>query len=104
MRAPPVLCSIARIVTVAAALAALVGTARVTCAQQPTPPAKPVTVRVVDSTQVQVIKLRDGSSIVGRVTEVTADTIRFMALMGTLTIARRRRGAAGSREVRAAAR
>ena len=88
MPAPLVLRSIARIVTVAAMLVALVGTARVAGAQQPTPPAKPVAVRVADSTQVQVIKLRDGSSIVGRVTEVGADTIRFVALMGTLSIAR----------------
>ena len=89
MPATPVLCSIARLATgVAAMLVALVGPTRVTGAQQPTPPAKPVPVRIADSTQVQVVKLRDGSSIVGRVTEVSADTIRFAALVGTLSIAR----------------
>lgn len=57
-------------------------------AQQPTGTPKPVQIRVADSTQVQVIRLRDGSSIVGRVTEIGADTVRFAATSGTLAIAR----------------
>lgn len=57
-------------------------------AQQPNPPSKPVPIRVADTSQVQVIRLRDGSSIVGRVTEVGADTVRFAAASGMLSIAR----------------
>ena len=57
-------------------------------AQQPTAPSKPVPIRVADTSQVQVIRLRDGSSIVGRVTEVGTDTVRFAAASGTLSIAR----------------
>jgi hypothetical protein len=71
-----------------AELAAIVGVTGAALAQQPTPPPKTVTIRVADSAQVQVIKLRDGSSIVGRVTEVGADTIRFTANGGRLSIAR----------------
>jgi hypothetical protein len=56
-------------------------------AQQPAP-TKPVPVRVADTSQVQVIRLRDGSSIVGRVTEVGPDSVRFAASSGTLSIAR----------------
>ena len=57
-------------------------------AAQPNPPSKPVPIRVADTSQVQVIRLRDGSSIVGRVTEVGADTVRFAAASGMLSIAR----------------
>ena len=89
MRATPVLTAISRIAAVlVATLATLAGAAEFVGAQQPAPPPNPVTIRVVDSTHVQVIKLRDGSSIVGRVTEVGADTIRFTASAGALSIAR----------------
>lgn len=59
-------------------------------AQQPTPrPPRPVAIRVTtDSTEVQVIRLRDGSSIVGRVVAATPDTVRFASAVGTLTIPR----------------
>jgi len=59
-------------------------------AQQPTPrPPRPVAIRVtLDSTEVQVIRLRDGSSIVGRVIAATPDTVRFASAVGTLAIPR----------------
>jgi len=57
-------------------------------AQKPATAPKVVPIRVIDSTQVQVIKLRDGSSIVGHVTDVGADSVRFVAAGGTLSIAR----------------
>jgi hypothetical protein len=79
--------SIARIATLLLAeLGALVAATGIALAQQPV--SKPVTIRVADSTQVQVIRLRDGSSIVGRVTEAGPDTIRFVAKAGTLSLAR----------------
>ena len=71
-----------------ATLGAIVGTTGIVAAQQPAPAPKLVTIRVADSTQVQVIRLRNGSSIVGRVTEVGADTVRFAANGGTLSLAR----------------
>ena len=89
MRRKPVARSIMRIVTILLAeLGALVAASGIIFAQQPATPSKPVTIRVVDSTQVQVIRLRDGSSIVGRVTEVGPDTVRFVAKAGTLSLAR----------------
>ena len=58
-------------------------------AAQQTPPPRRVPVRVsTDSTEVQVIRLRDGSSIVGRVTEATEDSVRFVTAVGTLSIPR----------------
>ena len=57
-------------------------------AQQPAGPSKPIPIRVADTSQVQVIRLGDGSSIVGRVTEVGADTVRFTTAYGALSIAR----------------
>jgi hypothetical protein len=58
-------------------------------AQQPVPPSRPVAIRVSsDSTDVQVIRLRDGSSLVGRVIEAAGDTIRFASALGTLAIPR----------------
>ena len=74
--------------TLLAALGAIVGTTGIVAAQQPASAPKLVTIRVADSTQVQVIRLRDGSSIVGRVTEVGSDTVRFAANGGTLSLAR----------------
>jgi hypothetical protein len=56
-------------------------------AQQPAA-TKPVPIRVADTSQVQVIRLRDGSSIVGRITEIGPDTVRFVASSGTLSILR----------------
>ena len=90
MSATPVLRWIARVATVLlfAMLAALAGAGRVVGAQQPASRQTPVAIRIPDSTQVQVIKLRDGSTIVGRVIDVGADTIRFAASAGTLSIAR----------------
>jgi len=76
------------VIMLLAGIGAVVASTNVVRAQQPTPPAKIVPIRVVDSTAVQVIKLRDGSSIVGRTTEVSADSIRFAATGGLLTIAR----------------
>ena len=58
-------------------------------AQQPATPARQVPIRVsADSTDVQVIRLRDGSSIVGRVIELSGDTVRFASAVGTLSIPR----------------
>ena len=57
-------------------------------AQQPTGPTKVVPIRLADTSVVQVIRLRDGSSIVGRVTEIGTDTVKFAAASGTLSIAR----------------
>lgn len=69
-------------------LGAVIATTGVVFAQQPAPSSKPVAIRVADSTQVQVIRLRDGSSIVGRVTEIGSDTVRFVGKAGTLALAR----------------
>ena len=71
-----------------AELGALVGTGRIVVAQQSGSAARTATIRVAESTQMQVIRLRDGSSIVGRVTEVGPDTIRFAATGGTLALTR----------------
>ena len=58
-------------------------------AQQPATPPRLVPIRVsTDTTDVQVIRLRDGSSIVGRVIELAGDTVRFASAVGTLTIPR----------------
>jgi len=87
MRHASIVLSIARFAAILLAeLGAIVGTTGVVAAQRPAP--IPKTIRVADSTQVQVIRLRDGSSIVGRVTEVGADTIRFAATGGTLALTR----------------
>ena len=89
MRRKPIARSIMRIATILLGeLGALVAATGIIFAQQPATPSKPVTIRVVDSTRVQVIRLRDGSSIVGRVTEVGPDTVRFVAKAGTLSLAR----------------
>jgi hypothetical protein len=56
-------------------------------AQQPAPP-KVVAIHIPDSAHVQIIRLRDGSSIVGRITEIGADTVRFASSAGTLSIAK----------------
>ena len=89
MRASPVASAISWIAAVLfVTLVTLVSVAGLVGAQQPGLATKPVTIRIVDSTQVQVIKLRDGSSVVGRVTEIGADTIRFATNAGTLSIAR----------------
>ena len=49
---------------------------------------KPVALRVADTSQVQVIRLRDGSSIVGRVTKIGTDTVQFATSSGPLAIPR----------------
>jgi hypothetical protein len=69
------------------AVTATIGFAHTTDAQQPAQP-KQVQLRIADSSQVQVIRLRDGSSIVGRITDIRADTVTFVATSGTLSIAR----------------
>lgn len=69
-------------------LGAAVCVTTIVSAQQPASTPKIVAIRVADSSQVQVIRLRDGSSIVGRVTEVGADSIRFSTNAGVLAIAR----------------
>jgi hypothetical protein len=71
-----------------AGIGAVVGMSGAASAQKPATAPKAVVIRVADTTQVQVIKLRDGSSIVGRVIDVGADSVRFAAAGGTLSIAR----------------
>jgi hypothetical protein len=89
MRRESVARLIARIATILLAeLGTVVVTTGIVLAQQPAPSSKPVAIRVADSTQVQVMRLRDGSSIVGRVTEIGPDTVRFVAKAGALSIAR----------------
>jgi hypothetical protein len=89
MRRESVARLIARIATILLAeLGTVVVTTGIVLAQQPAPSSRPVVIRVADSTQVQVVRLRDGSSIVGRVTEIGPDTVRFAARAGTLSIAR----------------
>ena len=89
MRRTPIARSITRIATILLAeLGALVAATGIVMAQQPAAASKPVAIRIPDSTQVQVMRLRDGSSIVGRVTEIGTDTVRFVAKAGTLSIAR----------------
>lgn len=43
--------------------------------------------RVVDSTQIQVITMRDGSSLVGRIVSVGADSVDFQTGIGRVSIA-----------------
>jgi hypothetical protein len=43
--------------------------------------------RVVDSTKIQVITLRDGSSLVGRIVSVTADSVEFQMGIGRVPVA-----------------
>lgn len=89
MRRTPFARSVARIATILLAeLGAVVAATGIVMAQQPAPASKTVAIRIPDSTQVQVMRLRDGSSIVGRVTEIGTDTVRFVAKAGTLSIAR----------------
>ena len=90
MRPNAVVRLIACLATVLAAeLGGRAAMTEVAFAQQPAvPPSRPVAIRVPDSTQVQTVRLRDGSSIVGRVTEVGADTVRFQTSAGMLSIAR----------------
>jgi hypothetical protein len=75
------------LLTIGLAVAMALGSADVATAQQPAA-AKQIPLRIADSTQVQVIRLRDGSSIVGRITEIGTDTVKFAATSGTLSIAR----------------
>jgi hypothetical protein len=44
-------------------------------------------IRVVDSTRIQVITLRDGSSLVGRIVAVRGDTVDFQGGVGRVAIA-----------------
>jgi hypothetical protein len=43
--------------------------------------------RIVDSTRVQVVTLREGSSLVGRIVAVRADTVDFQTAMGLVPLA-----------------
>jgi len=43
--------------------------------------------RIVDSTRIQVITMRDGSSLVGRILSVRTDSVDFQMGMGRVTIA-----------------
>lgn len=45
-------------------------------------------IRVADSTFVQIVTVRDGSSLVGRITAITSDSVRLTTRIATLTIAR----------------
>jgi hypothetical protein len=89
MRAIPVARSIARAVGVLIVVggAAMISARLAHAQQQPSPP-KIVAVHIADSAHVQVIRLHDGSSIVGRITEIATDTVRFATSAGTLSIAR----------------
>jgi len=88
MRSVPLASSIVRLtVAVLALCGAMLGSAQFARAQQPVAP-KIVAVHIPDSAHVQVIRLRDGSSIVGRITEIGTDTVRFATSAGTLSIAR----------------
>ena len=75
------------LVAIGLSVAATIGSTNAVSAQQPAP-TKQVALRIADSSQVQVIRLRDGSSIVGRITEIGADTVKFVASSGTLSIVR----------------
>ena len=74
-------------IAIGLAMAATIVPASAARTQQPAP-TKQVALRIADSSQVQVIRLRDGSSIVGRITEIGTDTVKFVANSGTLSIAR----------------
>src|SRR5687767_1712193 len=43
--------------------------------------------RIVDSTRIQVITMRDGSSLVGRIASVGADSVDFKMALGRVPIA-----------------
>lgn len=47
----------------------------------------PQRLRVVDSTKIQVITMRDGSSLVGRITSVRADSVDFQMAIGLVPVA-----------------
>lgn len=53
---------------------------------QPTPISRDQ-LRVVDSTRIQIVDLRDGSSLVGRIVAVRADTVDFQTSVGIVAIA-----------------
>src|SRR5512143_2464531 len=46
-------------------------------------------VKVGDTTIVHVVRLRDGSTLVGRITAVTADSVRMQLNAGPFSLARR---------------
>ena len=68
-----------------AALAALLSLAAAPLSAQRPPPPEP---RVADSTEVQVLRTRDGTRLVGRVVAVSADSITFESSAGVLRLAR----------------
>jgi hypothetical protein len=43
--------------------------------------------KVADSTHMQIVTLRDGSKLVGRITAVGGDTVTFQSAVGTLAVA-----------------
>lgn len=43
--------------------------------------------RVVDSTKIQIVTVRDGSSLVGRIVSVGADTLQFQTSVGRVPVA-----------------
>ena len=57
-------------------------------AQQPAPPASQPQLRIPDSLHSQVIELRDGSTLVGRITELTPDSVRFATSVASMVMPR----------------
>ena len=63
--------------------------ARTAHGQQPAPASPPgVELRIPDSLHTQVLELSDGSTLVGRITAVEADSVRFATAVTTMTLPR----------------
>ncbi|MFN2400702.1 MAG: hypothetical protein ABR543_19005 [Gemmatimonadaceae bacterium] len=67
-----------------AILAGMLPASAVVHAQKP----ERLEIRIPDTANVQILKTRDGSTLIGRVTKVATDTIHFQSNMGPLKVAR----------------
>ncbi|MEP6905269.1 MAG: hypothetical protein ABI875_04250, partial [Gemmatimonadales bacterium] len=67
------------------ALAAAIATSSPLFAQDTAPTREQL--RVVDSTQIQVLTMRDGSSLIGRIVAMRADTVDFQTGIGRVPVA-----------------
>jgi hypothetical protein len=82
---PRVLARVVKLIAPALALAALLGAPRWARAQQP--PARQDTAGT-DSTQMYILRTRDGSLFIGRLTRATVDTVYFVSAGGPIALPR----------------
>jgi len=71
--------------SLALALAAAIATSSPLIAQDTAPTREQL--RVVDSTKIQVLTMRDGSSLIGRIVAMRADTVDFQTGIGRVPVA-----------------